>query len=60
MKIRLYASTSRVGSKVETILDWDKEEWEAMSEEEREKAMLEDFWSYQLVNWGYEVVEEED
>lgn len=53
IKIRLYARTDRVGSQTERIVEVDKEEWEGMDGQERDKYMLDEFWNRSLVEWGY-------
>lgn len=56
--IRLYARTSVVGSTVERTVTWDDaEDWEHLSDREKEDAMLDELWNQSLVEWGWHVIE---
>ena len=52
MCITVYASTNIVGSRQETVIDVPDEEWEAMSENERDTLCFDA--AMQLINWGYQ------
>lgn len=53
VKIRVYASTNRVGSKNETTIEIDAEEYAGMSEEAIEETCREVM--FEMIEWGYEV-----
>lgn len=53
--IRVYARTSKIGSDSSTELEFDREEWESMSEEEREDSAREAM--FELIEWGFEPIE---
>jgi hypothetical protein len=55
MNIRVWVKTDKVGSKSETFIRVNKEEWKNMWEQDREElcrvVMLD------MIEWNYEVVE---
>lgn len=55
VKVRLWATTDKVGSKVERIIDVTEWDWHDMSEKERDKAMFEEVQA--MFEWGYEEVQ---
>ena len=54
MKITIHAATNRVGSENTSSFEIDKEEWEAMDEEQRSEFMVEQFWESGLVDWWWD------
>lgn len=55
VKIRVRVSTKNVGSECVDELEFNREEWEAMTEEEREAEAKEAMWG--MVEWSWEVVQ---
>ena len=54
IEIIVSVRTDMVGSKAETTISFDREEWEGMSEEEREAACRDEM--FNLIEWDYEVI----
>jgi hypothetical protein len=54
VKIRIHVGTGLVGSRREEIFEVDAEEWESMSEIERENMCLEVM--HGLISWDWQVV----
>ena len=54
IEIIVSVRTDIVGSKVETTVSFDREEWEGMSEEERDSACRDEI--FNLIEWDYEVI----
>ena len=52
VKIRVYISTNKVGSMCDDIVEFPKDEWEVMSEEERENVLQDTAFNY--MEWGWE------
>lgn len=55
MKVKVSVSTNRLGSESTRIIEFDKEEWDEMSEKDREETCLEIM--YEMIGWDYEVVD---
>lgn len=53
VKIKVRISTNKVGSECSNIIEFDREDWESMSEAEREEAMHDEVWN--MAEWGWEV-----
>jgi hypothetical protein len=51
VKIRVYISTNRVGSECSDEIEFDREEWESMSEDEREDACRDA--AFNWMEWGW-------
>jgi hypothetical protein len=51
--VRVYVRTNKIGSECDTELEFDRDEWEAMSEQEREDACRDAVWN--MAEWNYEV-----
>lgn len=49
--------TNRVGSECEFEAEFERDEWEGMSEDEREEAMREAMWDSGQVDWDYRVAD---
>jgi hypothetical protein len=62
MKFKIHAQTNRLGSRVEEEVEIPDSELEGLEGKDRDKFieewMLDEFWSRELVQWGYE--EKED
>lgn len=59
-QVRFSLSTNKVGSESTTTIPWDDEEWDEMTDDEREEICKELFWDNilaQLGEWNWEVVE---
>ena len=52
VKIRVYISTNRVGSECSDIVEFEREEWDAMSDSDREDALRDTAFNYMA--WGWE------
>lgn len=52
MNITVWAKTNKVGSESETSFEIDKEEWDNMSEEDREDLCREHLEN--IIEWGWE------
>jgi hypothetical protein len=50
----LTVSTNKVGSKCDITVEIDRESWESMSADEREKFMLDELFGSGMVEWNYE------
>jgi hypothetical protein len=59
MKIKVWAKTNNLGSKVETEIEIDESEFEDMSDFEREQYIEDSARDamFNLISWDYEVVE---
>jgi len=55
IKIRIYCSTNKVGSRCEDVVEVEKVDWEEMSDKEKGEFVLEQLQSMQ--EWGWEEVE---
>jgi len=51
--IEIYARTNRVGSKDTADIEIDREEWEAMSDSEKEERMFQKMVDNNLFEWGW-------
>ncbi|GAG75670.1 unnamed protein product [marine sediment metagenome] len=59
MRVRLYVSTNKVGSKCEDIIDIPDDEVEGMTEKELDEHLnsyAEDH-KNNIVNWGFEIID---
>lgn len=55
VKIRVRVSTDNVGSECEDELEFTREEWEAMTEEQREAEAKETMLN--MMEWSWEVIQ---
>lgn len=55
MKVRYWISTNKQGSECSDIVEFDDDEWSAMTEDEQEAAMKESAFNH--LDWGYETVD---
>jgi hypothetical protein len=53
IKIKLWAATWRVGSKEERTVKVPREDWEQLTEREKEEYMLDELWNNSLIEWGW-------
>lgn len=56
IRIELTVRTDRLGSQTDTVIPFDREDWEAMSPLEQDKAILEELLTSGLIEWNYEEV----
>jgi hypothetical protein len=54
VKVMYSVQTNRSGSECSDVLEFDREDWEGMTEDQREAQMREA--AFEEVNWHYEVV----
>ena len=52
VKVRVYISTNKVGSECSDIVEFEREDWEAMSDQDKEDALQDMAFSY--MEWGWE------
>ena len=52
VKIRVYISTNMVGSECSDIVEFEREEWDAMSDSYRENVLRDTAFNY--MEWGWE------
>jgi hypothetical protein len=52
VKIRVYISTNKVGSECSDIVEFERDAWEAMSDEQKEDALQDAAFNY--LEWGWE------
>ena len=52
VKISVRVRTDKIGSECEEVVEFDRENWEAMSEEEREAELQETVWNMAEWNWS--------
>lgn len=55
IRVKVWIETDKVGSKCIDYLEYDEEEWESMSERERDEDCREV--AFQMGEWGYQVEE---
>ena len=55
VKVRVVARTDMVGSQSETVLEFTKEEWDEMPENERNDVCFETV-TTDLIEWDYEEI----
>lgn len=51
MKIRVWVATRKVGSKCESTIEVDADEWHEMCDEEKEELCQEKMFA--MIEWGY-------
>lgn len=52
VKIKMWVTTDRVGSKSTRTLEFDREDWDVMSDLEKEEAVHDELW--RVISWGWE------
>lgn len=52
IKVRIWAMTNRVGSKSHRTVEVDREDWESLSDLEKDSALQDEIWN--LIEWGWE------
>lgn len=55
VKVKVFLRTNKVGSKCEETLEFFCEEWEQMTDDEKEAACLDA--AFNMGEWGWEVEE---
>lgn len=55
VKIRVWLRTDKVGSKCEEIVEFEGDDWESLSDHERDEECREI--AFGMGEWGYEEVE---
>ncbi len=60
MKITIWAHATNRLQLVEREVEVDDADWAGMSEIEKHEHMLAEFWNQGLVNWGWDVKEENE
>lgn len=58
IKVKVSIRTDKVGSECVDTIEFDPDEWEGMSDDEREHACQEVAFNY--LDWGWEVLDEND
>lgn len=56
-KFKLWIATDRVGSKTDREVEVDAEEWEELSETERDEYMYDELMNSCMFEWGFNEVE---
>lgn len=57
IKVKYSVRTDKVGSKCSDVVEFEREDWESMTEEEREEEMKQH--AFDEIEWNYVVVEDE-
>lgn len=52
VKIRVWVRTDKIGSMRETETEYEKDDWDSMSDLERKQELNELIWN--MAEWGYE------
>lgn len=55
VKVSWYIATNKVGSECRGVAEFDREEWESMSDSEKEEVVQEV--AFEWMEWSWEVVE---
>lgn len=58
VRVKFYIRTDAIGSECEDVIEFSREEWDAMSEQEREEEMKE--YAFNHMEWGFKVVSAEE
>jgi hypothetical protein len=56
MKVELWACTKYVGSKAKKVIEVDDEEWNELTDDEKEQYMQDEYENSMLVEWGWDEV----
>lgn len=54
MRVKYWISTNKIGSKCEDVVEFGDDEWNEMTEEDREEAMKE--LAFNHIEWSYEAL----
>lgn len=54
IKIKVWIRTNKVGSKCEDTIEFDKEDWESMSDDEKEEVCRDT--AFNMGDWGFEEI----
>ena len=52
VKIRVWISTNKIGSECSDVVEFGREEWEAMSDSDKEDLLRDTAFNY--MEWGWE------
>jgi len=52
VKIKVWISTNKVGSECSDVVEFDREEWESMSDKDKEDVLQDAAFNY--MEWGWE------
>jgi hypothetical protein len=52
VKVRVYISTNKVGSECSDVVEFEREDWNSMSDQDKEDALQDTAFSY--MEWGWE------
>lgn len=55
VKVKVWISTNKVGSKCEDTIEIDREEWESMTDDEKDDACQDAAFNH--LDWGWKVIE---
>ena len=55
VKVQVWNSTNKVGSECKDTIEIDREEWEAMTDDEKDDACQDAAFNY--LDWGWKVIE---
>lgn len=51
VRVKVTVCTKKIGSECEDEIEFDREDWDSMSEQEREQACFESVWNMAEWNW---------
>lgn len=54
VKVQVSVRTDKVNSECSQIVEFDREEWDGMTSEQRQKACVEAVWN--MAEWNYDVL----
>lgn len=54
VKIRMWVTTDRVGSKSTRLTEVDREDWESFSDVEKDQMLSDEVW--RIIEWGWEEI----
>lgn len=54
VKIRVWISTNKVGSECSDVVEFDREDWESLSDKDKEDELQDIAFSY--MEWGWEEI----
>ena len=55
VKVQVWISTNKVGSKCEDTAEFDREEWESMTDDEKDDLCKDT--AFNNMDWGWRVIE---
>lgn len=57
VKIKVTVSTNMIGSDCEFETEYDREDWEEMTEQQRNETIHEELMQSGLVNWDWQIID---